>query len=614
MTLSQSRKPRQASKPVTDSKQPKVDVNSPSELARETLRQLAQRKVPPTPDNYRELYFQICGAVDDEVFPIRTLKAIASALPRVTPADLRNAQAFEAAVASGQWSALRQAIVDLHGAQAAEYKPWDTLIRDFITQFERRHGELTQARKREALIHILDAHPKAGVLYERLSALVRSWSQSHPNDDAAQPSGTGKSANVTEPDSARQDTHAAPPTSIPDSPLRPLLAKLLTNGVVPLADDDEFLTAEARALSETLLGVETEATQDTLTARLERLITRMEWIGEEHHAVREALLNLLHLIVDNIRELVIDDSWLRGQLSVISETFSGPISLRMLDAVSQQLREVIDKQSSLKRELAEAQSRLKEMLASFIDNLSEVSVYTNEYHILLGRSAQRISEATNIADLSTVVGELLVETRHTQESTLRAGQELTGLREQVEKANQEIARLQHELDAASQLMRHDQLTGVLNRKGLADAFTREVARARRKDSSLCIALIDIDNFKKLNDGYGHDIGDEALCHLTQTVTETLRPQDVVARYGGEEFIILLPDTPVDAANTILVRLQRELTRRIFCAPNSERLLITFSAGIALLGADETPEAAITRADSAMYAAKRAGKNRVLTAA
>ena len=620
MTLSQSRKSGQTSKPVTESRQPKVDVNSPLELARETLRQLAQRKVPPTPDNYRELYFQIRGTADDDVFPLRALKAIASAMPRVTPADLRNAQAFEAAVASGQWSVLRQAIVDLHGAQAAEYKPWDTLIRDFITQFERRHSELTQARKREALIHILDAHPKADVLFERLNGLVRSWGQtqlhSHPDNDAAQFAGAGETGNATETEtgSARRSASAVLPSSIPNTPLRPLLAKLLTNGVVPLADDDEFLTAEARAISETLLGVETEPEQETLTARLERLVTRMAWTGEEHHAVREALLDLLHLIVDNIRELVIDDSWLHGQLSVISETFSGPISLRMLDAVSHQLREVIDKQSSLKRELAEAQSRLKEMLASFIDNLSEVSVYTSDYHALLGRSAQRITEASNITDLSTVVGELLVETRHTQESTQRAGQELTGLREQVEKANQEIARLQHELDAASQLMRHDPLTGVLNRKGLADAFTREVSRARRKDSSLCIALIDIDNFKKLNDGYGHDTGDEALCYLAKIMTDYLRPQDVVARYGGEEFIILLPDTPLEAANTILVRLQRELTRRIFCTPNSEHLLITFSAGIAQLGASETPEAAITRADIAMYAAKRAGKNRVLTAA
>ena len=336
--------------------------------------------------------------------------------------------------------------------------------------------------------------------------------------------------------------------------------------------------------------------------------------GEERHAVREALLALMRLIIDNISELVIDDNWLHGQLATISETFSGPLDLRALDGASQQLREVIDKQSRLKRELVEAQNRLKEMLAGFIDRLSEVTVYTSDYHDLLGRSARRIGEATNISDLSEVVGELLASTRFAQESTLRAGQELIELRERVDDADQEIRRLQGELDAASRLMRHDSLTGALNRRGLDEALTREISRMNRMGAPLCIALIDVDNFKKFNDTYGHGVGDEALCHLTRTVTETLRPQDVVARYGGEEFIILLPDTPPASANTILMRLQRELTRRIFCAPDSERLLITFSAGIAQLSPGEQPEATIARADEAMYAAKRAGKNRVLVAA
>jgi len=205
-------------------------------------------------------------------------------------------------------------------------------------------------------------------------------------------------------------------------------------------------------------------------------------------------------------------------------------------------------------------------------------------------------------------------THQTRESTLRAEQELTELRERVDSANREIARLQQELDATSRLVRHDSLTGVLNRKGLSEAITREVSRARRKGTPLCVTLIDIDDFKRFNDAYGHGFGDETLCHLTRTVTETLRPQDVVARYGGEEFVILLPDTPLHAANAILVRLQRELNRRNFRTPDDERLLITFSAGIVLLSPDEDPETAISRADETMYAAKRAGKNRVFTAA
>ena len=399
----------------------------------------------------------------------------------------------------------------------------------------------------------------------------------------------------------------------PELLLRPLLVCLLANGVIPLARGDEFLTKEAQVLSDELLDANSNLTRSGFASRLERLIARMEQAGSEHLAMREALLNLVRLIVVNIRELVIDDSWLHGQLSAITETFSSPLSLRSINDVGQQLRDIIGKQSRHKRELTEAQSHLKAMLACFIDHLSEITGTTSEYQDLLAHSARRIGEANNIADLSEVVGELVSGTRQTQESTLRAKQELTELSERVDSANHEIARLRRELDATSQLVRHDPLTSVLNRKGLSEAITREVSRARRKETPLSIALIDIDNFKKFNDMYGHGFGDEILCHLTRTVTETLRPQDVIARYGGEEFVILLPDTPLDAANTTLARLQRELTRRIFRSPDNERLLITFSAGIVLLSPGEDPETAISRADEAMYAAKRAGKSRVFTA-
>ncbi|MDR0716213.1 MAG: diguanylate cyclase [Azoarcus sp.] len=588
-------------------------IDSPSGIARETLRQLALRKVPPTPDNYRDLYFQIRGSADDEPFPARALKGIASALPRATPASQRNAQAFEAAIASGEWPALRQAIVDLCGAQAGGDRPWSALIHDLTAQFERRHAGLTQARKREALNRILAANPGADLLHDRLSALVNSWSQTV---DDAQPAldrppapafGDGGGAPQSEAAPARDD--AAPA----DSPFRPLLVRLLAEGIAPLADGDESLASEALALADALSGADSAAAMESFAARLVNLIDRMEWAGEEQHAVREALLNLLRLIVNNIRELVIDNNWLHGQLSTISQAFSGPLDLRALDDAGQRLREVIDKQSRLKRDLDEAQGRLKAMLASFVDHLSEITSHTSDYHELLGRGARRINDATDIADLSEVVGELLRETRLAQESTLRAGQELTQLRERVDSANREIVRLQNELDTASRLVRHDPLTGVLNRKGLDEALAREISRVRRHDMQLCIALLDVDNFKQFNDTHGHAVGDSALCHLARAITETLRPQDIVARYGGEEFIILLPETAPAAANDILVRLQRELTRRIFCAPGSERLLITFSAGIALLARDEDPGAAIARADRAMYTAKRAGKNRVLAA-
>ena len=139
-----------------------------------------------------------------------------------------------------------------------------------------------------------------------------------------------------------------------------------------------------------------------------------------------------------------------------------------------------------------------------------------------------------------------------------------------------------------------------------------MSKFKRMDSPLCVALLDIDNFKRINDTHGHDVGDVALAHLAEVARSVMRPQDSLARYGGEEFVILLPDTPLDKGIEAMTRLQRELTTRIFMTGN-EKVLITFSAGVAQLTPGETGASAIKRADQGMYLAKRAGKNRVLGA-
>lgn len=122
----------------------------------------------------------------------------------------------------------------------------------------------------------------------------------------------------------------------------------------------------------------------------------------------------------------------------------------------------------------------------------------------------------------------------------------------------------------------------------------------------------MDNFKALNDRWGHDAGDKALEHLVGVAKKVLRSQDQLARYGGEEFAFLLPNTQQSQAVEIMRRLQRELTTRYFLQDN-ERVLITFSAGVAQILPDEEYQQALTRADQAMYQAKRAGKNQVVAA-
>ena len=184
------------------------------------------------------------------------------------------------------------------------------------------------------------------------------------------------------------------------------------------------------------------------------------------------------------------------------------------------------------------------------------------------------------------------------------------LRDQVAAANQSVAVLQRELAETSELVRIDPLTGALNRKGLDEALEREMARMQRMGTRLCIAVLDIDNFKQINDSHGHLVGDEVLRHIATVLRETLRGNDSVVRFGGEEFVLLLPGINVEEAQSVVSRLQRELTRRFYLA-NAQKLLLTFSAGVTCFEADEQPSAVIDRADKAMYAAKHAGKNRVM---
>jgi diguanylate cyclase len=204
------------------------------------------------------------------------------------------------------------------------------------------------------------------------------------------------------------------------------------------------------------------------------------------------------------------------------------------------------------------------------------------------------------------------DTRGMQLDMIRSRDELQQAHKQVKEAEEKIRLLEAELDQVSELVHEDHLTGTLNRRGMEDAFGRELSRADRLKSPMSVSLLDIDHFKRLNDTYGHDAGDEALVHLVRVTREALRPTDVIARFGGEEFVIILPDTGIDEAVKVMTRVQRHLTKNFFMHDN-QRLLITFSAGVALRNAGEGAESMISRADKALYQAKEAGRNRVIPA-
>jgi diguanylate cyclase len=582
-------------------------LTNPFEIARETLRLLAVRRIPPSPENYQTLYHEIAGTKPaGDSFPELQLRSLAAALPKASPDQLRLARQLDDAVKAANWEDYKKYLSDFVAGLAESQKlGWSELIGDLLRQWDAKHPGLTSARKRESLEHVLTSNvANPDTLFNRMQSLLRSWGQGKDGEAVnAAEAGNIETAPISGPTASSSQL-------LPE--LRELFAFTLETAMATQLVESPQLSTDAKLLAKDIrTATSPDQLQEFLT-RLKRFAFKLELLAEDQTELRHSLLGLLRLLVGNITELVLDDHWLHGQIEVVREIIDKPLSQRALDDAERRLKEVLYKQSQLKASLAEARENIKNMLAGFVDHLADFADATSDYHNKIEICAGKISSANDISELETVLGEVMRETRTIQINAQRSRDELRTTQQKVQESEARIQELERELETTSDLVRHDQLTGVLNRRGLEEILAKEAARATRHETSLCVALIDIDNFKKLNDSMGHDTGDEALIHLATICRETLRPQDTVARYGGEEFIILLPDTPLKDAESALTRLQRELTKKFFLHAN-EKVLITFSAGVTQMNVNDNQATVIKRADEAMYQAKQTGKNRVVSA-
>lgn len=553
-------------------------AKQPAELAREAIRLLTSKQLQPTPDNFLRAYNEVAG-LPNEAKPAATSAA--------------------------------------EPPEASKPEPkWPDLLRTLIRQWELRQTGLTPARKKEMLERVLinfgnDNH----ALHEKLDALAQSWARGNADDkDESPPPETpaaGKPGKSTPPVAAQVPAEPAQTAStLAAADSQPLL-QALENNLRLLAGSCQTRWPELAKRADQLATALTGRTQleaqhyETWSALWRDLLIHVE----DDHELAAGLKRLMGLLFLNIGELVGDEAWLSGQLTAMQNLMSGELHPESLLEAERGLRELAYKQGKLKGGLEEARSRLKDLVSTFIDRVGEMSQSADGYHARMGEYSEKISQARDIAELGDVVGGLSADISGLRDALHRNHGELVTARTQAEQAEQRVQELEQELKQVSNLVREDQLTGALNRRGMDEAFGRELARTQRLQAPLSIGMLDLDHFKKLNDRLGHQAGDQALRHLTRVVHDLLRPTDTLARYGGEEFLILLPNTDLDEAEHVLKRIQRELTRQFFMHDN-ERVLITFSAGVAALRPDEDQTALVARADAAMYTAKGLGRNRV----
>lgn len=589
------------------------------EIARETLRQLALKKLQPTPENYRTVFLEISGDPAISSFPEQEFKAIQALLPRKNAKQIRFARQLETAIAEKSWAGLQNAVTELSAVQVGAEVSWPDLLRNLLQQLDMSHAEMTRLQKKESLEHILSVSVTSDLLFSRLQSLVGSWNKNTLTtrpallEDALLVSPAASNLAVVNPVEKNNKKLLEPP-GFPSNlvALQGLLGQFLNNALVTVLHKSPKLLAEVKEISVALEAARDVSALKQLVERFKRISYRAHFVVEDEVELKAVLLRLVQLIVDNISELVVEDEWLSGQIKVMQMLLNNPLELRQLDEIERRMKDVIIQQSMLKKNLTEANDRLKLMLAAFVDHLTNFSEVTSSYHGKIEEFSEKISLANNPAEITDLLNEVMHETRLVQVDTARSRDEMSLMKSRVQKAEQEIARLHKELSATSQLIRHDQLTGVLNRKGLDEVLQKEINRQQRQGVPLSLALLDVDNFKSINDMRGHSVGDLALVHLVEVVQKTLRPQDVLARYGGEEFIVLLPGTGVEDAVAAMMRVQRMLTREYFM-DHDDKILITFSCGVVAVTDSEAADELIRRADSAMYLAKRSGKNRVVAA-
>ncbi len=595
---------------------------SPVQLAKAALRRLAVAKIEPTPENYARAYAaeggQTAAVIGERArVLLQRLAALAGA-----PGPQRDA--LVKALMAGHWDDAESALDEGSDDAGSRAQAWAELLQRLARGLERGSRLWTAARKKDSLQRVLaNAGHDAQRLQHRVRQLLALWEAEV--DEAEAPETRGSHA-------ADRPDESAAWIATPNSAIAPIAALAPTASAgdwLPIVDalcqalGSALPAVEPRAtelsngLSEWAAQLKSEGPTEALAAQATDMAERARRLLAHRQHLLDELGKLCGELTQGLSELAEDDSWARGQGEVMRQRLAEGLNVRSVRAAGEVLAETRKQQATLRAQRQQARDALKTMIQGMLTEVGDFGRQTGRFHDNVGRHAEAIAQAESLDSLAGVVREMLDESHSVQAVVSQTQERLRAEQARASDMQSRVDHLESELRRLSEEVSTDALTQVANRRGLAKAFEAEQARLQRAGGNgdrtgLAVGLLDIDNFKKLNDTLGHAAGDVALQNLAARVREQLRPHDTVARFGGEEFVVLLPDTDCDEAQQVLGRLQRKLTAALFMHENRE-VFVTFSAGVTALRDGEAMEVALERADEALYEAKRTGKNRTCLA-
>ena len=634
---------------------------SPAQLAKGALRRLAQAQLEPTPAHYARAYADEAGAPlpPEGSLPAHAKPQIERLVMRVTDdPSLRGELA--GALMDARFDDLQRALDRSAEAAAAHAGSWAQVIDRLARGLERGARHWTGARKKDSLQRVLDrSRSDAQRLQQRLGQLINAWEADQPDadvdavDSALAPLAPTVDARLPAP--APQATlaeFAELATLAPSAPSAPSVQMAAAPPATPAATATppnehprivDALQATVRAglptgepraveLADTLAAlasrISSEGASAELAAAVALVCQRARCLLGLRHELVDELMALCQSLTQGLAdesEAAQDSNPVAVAASHLQERLDGSHSARAVRAARHLLDDTRTRQRALRSERLLARDAIKQLVREVLQELGGLAGATGQFNDKLSACLQGIESADSLASLADVVRELAGESRTVHALVAGARDRMAAEHARASALQSRVQALEDELRRVHGELTTDVLTQVANRRGLALAFDREKARAERAAEAaaanpanpaavapLAVGLIDIDNFKKLNDSLGHAAGDVALQTLALRVKEWLRPVDCVARFGGEEFVLLLPATMLDDASAVLTRLQRQLSASLFMHLGRE-VFVTFSAGVTAWRPGETMEAALGRADEGLYEAKQAGKNRTCVA-
>ena len=257
--------------------------------------------------------------------------------------------------------------------------------------------------------------------------------------------------------------------------------------------------------------------------------------------------------------------------------------------------------------ISSVSERMSNRISTMHEAIDSAMTTANAYSATLQTAGGDLDADLPPAELARLAANLLAETRRMQDSNHE-------LERNLEASRADIAALQRDLEDVRREALLDPLTKVFNRKAFDDGLLRSFIAAGEHGRPLCLVLLDIDHFKRFNDTWGHQTGDQVLRLVAMTLKSNIKGRNIAARYGGEEFAAILPETDIDGAVIVAENVRKAIqAKELLKRSTNEKLgRITASFGVAQLRPDDTPNSLIERADRGLYAAKRAGRNTVIS--